>query len=60
MSSATDYAIKCPYCGSPETRSCVQWTARSNDPSDAENVAVLDEHQCMDEDQECCGRSFWL
>ena len=48
---------QCPVCCSPEIASGCDWTARSNDPQDLDNVANLDEYHCRND---ACGVSFWL
>lgn len=47
----------CPFCGHKHLVYCVDWKARSADPSDSENEALLEEWQCRNEE---CGLSIWI
>lgn len=47
----------CPFCGSGKIVFVNTWRANSEDPSDKDNVAELDEYQC---EGSCEGRSFWV
>jgi len=45
----------CPYCGTKNPNTAVEWFAHSLDPQDVLNACVLTEYQCP----QCC-LSFWL
>jgi hypothetical protein len=47
----------CPVCGSSNFVQCVEWFARSTDPQDSQNTALLTEYQCLNDG---CALSFWL
>ncbi len=47
--------MTCPFCGCTETSGTVNWEARSTEPQDRDNTALLLEIQCHK-----CGMSFWV
>jgi hypothetical protein len=49
------YKFVCPYCSSSEVRNAPDWMAKSQDPCDKNNTAILSEKQCH-----TCGKSFWV
>jgi hypothetical protein len=45
----------CPHCRSEKVSNSVTWQAKSQEPQDPSNHAVLQEMICQD-----CGHSFWM